>query len=171
MDILKYIIPAFIVLITAYLLIDRLMSNDEKRKKYELASKKNTSVIPMRIRAYERIMLLLERTNPGNIIPTIIRQDMTCLDFQTKLILTLRSEFEHNYAQQIYVSDELWLAVISTQENIIKLINTASSRFQPDDPALKLAESIITIYAETENNPTDIAIDILKDEVRSQFFA
>lgn len=170
MEILKYIIPAFVVMITAYLLIDRMLTNDERRKKQDSTNKANASVIPVRLRAYERIALVLERTAPNNIIPTIIKHDMTCLDFQTTLIRNIRNEFEHNYAQQIYVSDELWTAVISTQENLIKLIHKASSHFQADDPAIKLAEGIITVYSEAQTNPTEVALEILKEEVRNQFF-
>lgn len=170
MELLKYIIPAFVVMITAYLLIDRMLSNDEKRRKHESTSKTNASVVPVRLRAYERIALVLERTAPNNMIPTIITHDMTCLDFQTALIRGIRNEFEHNYAQQIYVSDELWTAVINTQENLIKLIHKAASHFQAEDPAIQLAEGIITVYSEVEVNPTEVALEILKEEVRNQFF-
>lgn len=171
MEVLLYMIPAFVVMITAYLLIDRMLTNDEKRRNYERAQKINSAVVPVRLRAYERITLVLERTSPENIIPTIIQPEMDCLEFQTKLIQGIRNEFEHNYAQQIYVGDELWMAFISTQENLIKMIHTVSGHFKADDPAIKLAEGIIKIYTETENNPTEIALGILKNEVRHQFIA
>lgn len=170
MELFKYIIPAFIVMMTAYLLFDKMLSNEDKKRKYELLKKKQSAVVPLRLRAYERIMLLLERTYPANIALNIIKPGMNCLDFRTLLIDNIRKEFEHNYAQQVYVSDELWAAVISTQENLIKLINTASTQFKSDEPASKLAENIIRIYAETDENPTHIAISILKAEIRNQFF-
>ncbi|MDD2284801.1 MAG: hypothetical protein PHQ11_05300 [Paludibacter sp.] len=169
MEIFKYILPAFIVMITAYLLFDKMLSNEEKKRTFELARKDRSAILALRLRAYERIMLLLERTNPANIALNIIQPGMNCLDFQTQMIDNIRKEFEHNYVQQIYVSDELWTAIGSTQENLIKLINTIAGHFKADDQAVQLAENFIRIYAETEENPTQIAIRILKSEVRNQF--
>jgi len=170
MELFKYIIPAFIVMMTAYLLFDKMLSNEEKKRQYALAKKDRSAVAPLRLRAYERLMLLLERTNPANMALSIIKPGMSCIEFQSQLIDNIRKEFEHNYAQQIYVSNELWGAVTNTQENLIKLINTGAAHFNADDPAAKLAESIIRVYAETAENPTQIAISMLKSEIRNQFF-
>lgn len=170
MEIFKYILPAFIVMMTAYLLFDKMLSSEEKKRKHELATKKQSAITPIRLRAYERIMLLLERTNPGMVILNVLKPGMSCLEFQTALIQAVRSEFEHNYAQQIYVSEELWRAVSATQENIIKLINTTATHFKPDEPATIMAESIIRVYSEIDENPTQVAIDILKTETQNQFF-
>lgn len=170
MEIFKYILPAFIVMMTAYLLFDKMISNEEKRRKFELTKKDRSSIIPLQLRAYERLMLLLERSNPANMVLQVIKPGMTCLEFQTQITDHIRKEFEHNYAQQLYVSDELWLAIKNTQDNLIKLINTSAIRFKTDEPATQLAENIIRIYAETQENPTQIAVGILKKEVRNQFF-
>ena len=170
MEIFKYILPAFLVMMTAYLLIDRLLSNEDKKRKHELVRKDRSAVIPLQLRAYERLMLLLERTQPANMALSIIKPGMLCMDFQSQLIDNIRKEFEHNYAQQVYVSDELWTAVVNTQENLIKLVHTAAAHFNAGEPATKLAESIIRIYAETTENPTQIATSILKSEIRNQFF-
>lgn len=170
MEIFKYIIPAFIVMMTAYLLLDRMFSNEEKKRRYELAKKNQVTVTPIRLRAYERLMLLLERTNPSAMILNIIKPGMTCIEFQTGLLKYIRQEFEHNYSQQVYVSDELWDAINSTRENLFKLVNTTSSLFKPEDSASKMAEVIIRMYSEPEQNPTEKATDLLKEEIRSQFF-
>jgi hypothetical protein len=170
MEIFKYILPAFIVMMTAFLLFDKMISNEDKRRKFELTKKDRSSIIPLQLRAYERLMLLLERTNPANMVLQVIKPGMTCLEFQTQLSDHIRKEFEHNYAQQLYVSDELWSAIKNTQDNLIKLINTSAIRYKTDEPAIQLAEYIIRIYAETQENPTQIAVGILKTEVRNQFF-
>jgi hypothetical protein len=171
MDIFKYVIPAFIVMMTAYLLLDKMLVNEDKRRKYDLNKKNQSTLTPIRLRAYERIMLLLERTNPGSMLINVIKPGMNCLDFQSQLLQYIRNEFEHNYSQQIYVSDELWESVKQTKENLTKLINTAAAHFQPDESASKLAEAIIRIYSEVEKNPTQVAVEILKEETRKQFFS
>lgn len=170
MEIFKYVLPAFIVMMTAYLLFDRMLSNEEKKRKHELTKKNKETTLPIRLRAYERIMLLLERTKPGTMVVETIKPGMKCIDFQSVMIQSIRKEFEHNYAQQIYVSNELWEAVRVTRENLIKLVNTTAAHFNPEENASKMAENIIRIYAESEQTPSDIAIDILKSEIRNQFF-
>lgn len=170
MEIFKYILPAFIVMMTAYLLFDKMMSNEEKKRKHEQTGNSANTIVSIRLRAYERIMLLLERTNPGSMLVHLIKPGMNNIELQTKLLEHIRLEFEHNFSQQIYVSDTLWKAVSITRENLTKLINATASKFAPDEPATKLAESIIRIYAESETNPTEVAISILKEETRNQFF-
>lgn len=170
MEIFKYILPAFIVMMTAYLLFDKMLSNEDKRRKHEQKAGTDNTIVSIRLRAYERIMLLLERTNPSSMLVHLIKPGMTVIELQTKLLEHIRLEFEHNFSQQIYVSESLWKAVSITRENLTKLINATASQFKPDDTATILAESLIRIYAESANNPTELAIAMLKQETRNHFF-
>lgn len=168
-EILKILLPALLVLITAYILLDKMIKSDQKRRTFEL-NKKNISIAtPLRLRAYERLMLVLERTMPNNIIVNTIEHDMTCFALQAKLLSTIREEFGHNASQQIYVSSELWIAIRATQESLVKLINMCSAQFSPDMPAAALAECIIDIYSQSEQSPGEVATEMLKKEVRGLF--
>jgi hypothetical protein len=171
MEIFKYVIPAFIVMMTAYLLIDKMLVNEDKRRKSELLKKNQSTVLPIRLRAYERIMLLIERTNPESMLINVIKPGMQCIEFQTQLLQFIRSEFEHNFSQQIYVSEELWEAITNTRNNLVKIINTAASKFNPDDSATRLAELILTIYNEVDENPSQVATNIIREETKNQFFS
>ncbi|MBP6260681.1 MAG: hypothetical protein KA370_04205, partial [Paludibacter sp.] len=106
-EILKIVLPALLVLLTAYLLIDKLLRNEEQRRNFEIRKKNNSIVTPVRLRAYERLMLVLERTSPNTIVISTIKPGMTSFDLHTQLIENIRNEFSHNSAQQIYVSNEL----------------------------------------------------------------
>lgn len=170
MEIIKYTLPAIIVMITVYIVLHSMLSNEAKKRSYELAKKNQDTITPIRLRAYERIMLLLERTAPATMVVNTIQPGMQCIDFQQLLIQNIRKEFEHNYAQQIYVSNQLWEAVGITRNNLIKLVNTTAAHFNPSDNASQMAESIIRIYAETEETPTSIAKALLKAEINHQFF-
>lgn len=169
MEIFKYIIPAFIVMMTAYLLLDKMFNNEEKKRQHEINRGLQKSITPTRLRAYERLTLLIERSHPSNMLVTLIQPGMTCMELQTKILQSLRQEFEHNVSQQIYVSDELWDAVKATHENLIKLVHTAATHFQADEPATILAESIIRIYSDIDPNPSSVAMELLKNETRTQF--
>lgn len=168
-DILKITIPALLVLITAYMLISKLLRNEDERRNFELQKGNASILIPIRLRAYERLSLVLERTAPQKIVLTTLEQDMNCFDFQLKLLDNIRQEFSHNVSQQIYVSEELWNAIRTVQESLLQLVNTVASKYDPNENATALAEKIIEIYATAEHTPTEIAMHMLKGEVQSYF--
>ena len=166
MEILKYILPALVVLQTAYLLIDKLLRNEEKRRNYELRKDASATLTPIRLRAYERLILVLERTIPSTLIVSVAKPGMTNLELHTQLLASIRQEFSHNLSQQIYVSDEVWTHIRSAQESLLRLVNSTAADCQPNDSASVLAELIIQVYNSSENTPSELAMDKLKKEVR-----
>ena len=169
MDILKIVLPALIVFLTAYLLIDKLLRNEERRRNFELRKVSSSTITPIRLRAYERLILVLERTTPSTLIVSIAKPQMNNIELQTELLSNIRQEFSHNASQQIYVSNEIWIAIRGAQESLLRLVNTCASKCNPSNSASELAELIIQVYGASEQTPSELAIELLKKEVR-QFF-
>lgn len=169
MEVFKIVLPAFIVMMTAYLLFDRMLVNEDKRRKAELLKKHQSVVTPIRLRAYERLALLLERTHPSAMMIQVIQPGMSCIEAQSKLLSYIRAEFDHNLSQQIYVGDEVWEAIKAVHDNMIKLVNTTAQHFSPDEPATKMAEVIIRMYNELDENPSSVALSLLKSETHQLF--
>jgi hypothetical protein len=170
MEIVLYItIPALLVLLTAYFLINKLLKSEEQRRNFELRKSNTAIVTPIRLRAYERFSLVLERTIPQTIVLGTIKPGMNCLELQTQLLSTIRHEFDHNVSQQIYVSNELWSAIKTVRESLLRLVNGCAAQFEGTHPATELAEKIIQVYTSTENTPGEIALSMLKNEVRNLF--
>ena len=169
MEVFKIVLPAFIVMMTAYLLFDRMLVNEDKRRKAELLKKHHSVVTSIRLRAYERLALVLERTHPSAMMLEVIQPGMSCREAQGKLLSFVRAEFNHNLSQQIYVSDEVWEAVKAVHDNMIKIINTTSQYLNPNEPASKLAEVIIRMYSELDENPSSVALSLLKAETHQLF--
>ena len=90
MDILKIVLPALLVLLTAYLLIDKLLRNEEKRRNFETYRNNLSTITPIRLRAYERIILLLERTTPNVLILSVAKPNMTNMELHTQLLARCR---------------------------------------------------------------------------------
>ncbi|MBP1677885.1 MAG: hypothetical protein H6Q20_2444 [Bacteroidetes bacterium] len=168
-DILKIVLPALLVLVTAYVVLHKFLLNEEKNRLFELKKNNLATITPIRLRAYERLMLVLERTSPNALVVATVRPGMKALELQTKLLDTIRQEFSHNVSQQIYISNELWSAVRVAQESLIQLVNVCAGKVQAEDDAVVLAEIIIQVYASSEDTPTEQAIGLLKDEVRILF--
>lgn len=165
-DILKIILPAILVLLTAYLLISKLLHSEEKRRDFELRKNNVNTLIPIRLRAYERLVLLLERTTPPTLIVNVAKPQMSNLELHTQLLENIRQEFSHNLSQQIYVSYDIWNYIRAAQESLLRLVNTCASKCNPTNSASELAEMIIQVYGASEQTPTEIAINKLKEEVR-----
>lgn len=81
----------------------------------------------------------------------------------------MRTEFEHNLSQQIYMSSKSWDAVVKSKEETIKLINVASTRVTADSTAMELAQAIITVSSQLTELPTKAAIDFIKKEIGKEF--
>ena len=109
LDILKYILPSLVVLLTAYVVLRRQSATEAARQVYELKKNQLATISPIRLRGYERLALLLDRTIPENVLLTMDLPHMTSLELQTQLLERIRMEFDHNASQQIYVSNELWM--------------------------------------------------------------
>lgn len=169
MDGLLIIALTVLVVAGAYLLLDRLLRNDERRRAHELRSRVAAETVAVRLRAYERLALFLERTRPDTLLPEAAQPGMTSLQLHAKLLETIRREYGHNVSQQIYVGDEVWQSVVAAKESLLRLVNMCAASCGPADPAERLAACIIQSYAEAPDPPTETALARLKAEARAIF--
>lgn len=165
-EIIKYTVPALLVLVAVYILLYKLFQNEERRRDFELKKANLPTITPTKLRAYERLMLLMERSKPTTMLLNKVEPNMTCLELHGVLLNDIRREFEHNASQQIYVSNELWELVKNAHENILQLVNTCAAQCKPEEAASKLATLIIQVYDTQEETALDEAEQALKSEVR-----
>lgn len=164
LDILKITIPGLIVFFTAYFLIKAFMQNEQKKREMDIRAKTLGVTSPIKVQAYERLVLFLERINPESLLVRVQSPHMTVGQLHHDLLVTVRAEFEHNLSQQIYVSPQTWNAIKQTKEHVIKIINTQASALDSQKPASELCEAILRAMMSLEHNPIAITIDILKVE-------
>jgi len=124
----------------------------------------------MQVDAVQRLVLFLERIAPNNMIMRLNNPGLPAGAFQAKLLDTVRQEFEHNLAQQIYISPEAWRITKNSKEEVLKIINMAATKMQPTAMANDLSRGIFEITAQLEHQPTDKAIAFLKDELNKKVF-
>lgn len=148
--------------------LEKLKAENNRLEK-ELQLKNKDLILPIRLQAYERMMLFLERINPQSMIFRIQKPGMNSLILQTSLLQTIRQEFEHNLAQQLYISAEAWAMVKTAKEDTVKLINTAAASVQPEDDATILSKEIITIQSERNKSTSESALSMLKKEIHKIF--
>jgi len=167
LEILKISASGILVLWAAYYMLKKLLDNEENRRRYELRKETAKLLTPIRLTAYERFALFLERINPESMLLRIQQSNMNAGGLHLALLTCIREEFEHNVSQQIYISPELWSFIKGAKENLIQFINVCSSRIESDMPAIELSRIIIEGYNSIDNQPTKVALDFLKKEVKA----
>lgn len=167
LELAKITIPGVLVLLATYYVLRDLMKNEERNRYY--ATKKETAktLNPIRLTAYERLALFLERIQPDSLILRVQQSGMKSKDLHIALLSTIREEFEHNVTQQIYVSNDVWIVTKNAKESIVQLVNTCASEVPDDLPAIELSKIIIERYGSIDTTPLDIALNMLKAEVKS----
>lgn len=169
MEVLKYTIPALLVLLATCLVLWKMLQEDREKRAFELKRKSQKEITPIRLRGYERLSLLLERTTPEALLRDLDVQNLTAQQISSLLMQKLRLEFDHNLSQQIYVSDEAWEAINNAREQMVMFLSTMARQFPPETNGLEVAKLMLTAYAENGETPHQKAMKILKDEVRELF--
>lgn len=169
LDVLKYTIPSLILFLTVFYILHSYFEDNEKKRQIKTALKNRKLITPLRLQAYERIVLLLERISPESLIMRVSVTGMTSKKLQTEMLSSVRAEFEHNLSQQLYVSNEAWEMIKSARSNTIRLINTVADKVPADSQSMHLSTNILEMVMEMEKTPSANAIDFLKKEVQKLF--
>jgi hypothetical protein len=169
-EILKIMIPAGAVFAAAYFLVKRFLDNDQKRREHELKKSTLGTITPLKIQAFERIVIYLERINPNSLVIRVNKNGMSARQLHSELVSAIKTEYEHNLSQQIYLTAGAWELVKTSKEEIIQLVNISSSKVPADANSSELAMMILNITANLGKKlPNDVAIDYLKKEIAQIF--
>jgi hypothetical protein len=149
-----------------YLVLNRILTSDEKRRNIELLKSSRAITVPMRLQAYERLILFMERISPDTLLLKLKSQCRTNSDLHLAILQQIRAEYEHNISQQLYVSDEIWSCIKETKEQIVVLVNDIANRTRSDADSIRLAKMIMDKLVEDGESPVAATIRKLKAEAR-----
>ncbi len=171
LEILKYTIPAIIVLIASYLIVQKFLVSELKRKQLALLHENQDITTRLRLQAYERLVLYIERIHPRQLVPRVYEPSMNVAVLQQMLIMTIKSEFEHNLSQQIYVSKQVWDTVKGVMEQEMNMVNQIAAQLSPEAPAKELHVRIIDFVLTSQiAMPTEVALEIINNEAKHMLF-
>jgi hypothetical protein len=169
LEILKYVVPSLVLFLTVFYILHSYFEDLEKKRKFKNSLKNRNLITPLRLQAYERVILFLERITPESLIMRVSQTGMNNKQLQSEMLASVRAEFDHNLSQQLYLSGEAWDMVKNARSSTLKLINSASEQVQPDAPYIQLSSIILETFMQMDKNPSSEAIDFLKDEVQKLF--
>jgi len=168
-DLFKILLPAGLVLYGMYSLVNAYLNKEYQKRILELRMKNSELVLPIRLQAYERICLLLERITPSNMLVRLSSAGQSAADYQRVLLAEIRNEFNHNVAQQMYMSEQAWAIVKRAKEDVVTLINTVYQQLPENAKGTDLAKKVLENVLATEADPTGKAISFLKQEINQTF--
>ncbi len=154
-----------------YLLAKRYFENQQKQQllQMKLDERRETLkvVTPIRLQAYERLALFLERISPNSLVLRCYQPGMDLKLLQGVMTKNIRDEWEHNLSQQVYVSEELWMRVREAKDEMVNLVNSSAVSLTDTDDPTRLAASIFASAA--DRMPTNDALSALHNELKELF--
>lgn len=162
-ELISYSLPTLIMAFVAYSFFELYTKNENAKRKYLLQKESKPDTLSLRLQAYERMTLFLERINPSQLLVRIAPISDDKIDYQNFVIAQIEQEYEHNLAQQIYVSEECWSAITTAKNTTIQIILLATKNEKITD-ANQLREIILNDLL-TKPSPSTIALAFLKNEV------
>jgi hypothetical protein len=168
-DLVKILVPASVVLYAVYLMVRSFIIKEIELKKLEVRSRSLETVLPVRLQAYERMTLFLERTAPQNLLIRLNTPGLTARDFQKMLLDEVRNEYNHNVSQQVYIGEGVWSLIKNAKEDLTMLINEASQQVPAEGTSIDLAKRIFELALEKKVDPIGHALSELKREIQQIF--
>ncbi|UXX81209.1 hypothetical protein N7E81_08885 [Reichenbachiella carrageenanivorans] len=165
----KIILPAGAVLYAMFLTTRMFLNKEYEKQLIQIKIKNNETVLPVRLQAYERLCLFLERISPKNLIVRLNVGEMTVGEFQQVLLHEIREEFGHNLSQQVYMSEQSWNMVKNAMEEIVMLINESAGDLNPEGMSIELARKVFEKVIEKQELGTDAALSFIKNEIQQVF--
>ena len=165
-EIVKFVLPSALVLIAVWILINYFLKTQNRQKEIDLKLASQRKTIPLQLQAYERLAVFLERKSLDMLLVRETNPSQSARDFHQHLVETIRSEFEHNLSQQIYISDESWKVIRMAKENTIKMINAALQQVDHNGPSLDLSKQILDFQIEAGVSPAQAALTFLKADAK-----
>ncbi len=127
---------------------------------------KEKHLFPLKLQAYERIVLFMERIEPSSLVMRTKEGEMTSAQLHGALLNNIRQEYEHNVAQQIYISENAWNLVKQAKEETIRIVNIAANSMDKDSSGNDLTRDIFEKMMVLPKSPSQIALDYVKQEIK-----
>lgn len=157
------LLPAILVALISFYFFSQYTKDQEGRRRFILHKESQATALPLRLQAYERLTLFLERISPGNLLIRVKPYNDNKDDYEALLLKTIEQEFEHNLAQQVYVTETCWNVIRTAKSATVSIIRrtSMSEKVQTSD---KLRETILRDLMDNQA-PSDAALSYIKQEV------
>ena len=162
-ELVMYAVPSLITGAVAYFMFQSHFKDQQNTRRWLIHRENQKQALPLKLQAYERLALFLERINPTKLLIRVAPIGDDKIDYQNLLIRHIEQEYEHNLTQQIYITDDAWVMILTAKNTIIQNIRKAT-KDESIANADVLREKILSNLLDSETAST-VALAYLKSEV------
>jgi|694.fasta_scaffold97983_2 hypothetical protein len=169
---LTFLLVALCIVITGtlvFFLLEKQHKHNENRWNAELRKANASALASLRLSAYERLIVMLERSRPSSVVLRSNRSGMTCTLLQLEMIRNIREEFDHNVSLQMYVSEHTWASIQQAKSDISELFKVSYSKVNPDDNSMYLSNFVLEMEATVGNPAVENALRMLRIELMTHY--
>jgi hypothetical protein len=165
LDILKYTIAGIGVVWVAFYLLKPYLDKQDQMQLLELRKSISSQTLPLRLQAYERTVLFIERINPSNMLIRLKGGDYTAAELHALIVNEIRNEYQHNITQQIYVSLRAWGVVKQLRNDTLNIVTNAVKALPENASGMELSKLILTHLSQLENDPYDVGLSHVRKDL------
>lgn len=162
LETIAYILPALVVGFVAQYMFKGFIQQQANQRNSEMLSAKKKESLPVKLQAYERMLLFIDRVKPIQLIARVPKTSDNILEDLAFLKKTINQEFEHNFVQQLYLSDDAWKAIVSTKQ----LIEYQLEQIAENSSSVKEFREKILLAEQFMQPKVDTVVQVLKANVR-----
>jgi hypothetical protein len=169
LDILKYTVAGLGIVYIAFYLFKPYLDRSENIQLIELKKTISGQTLPLRLQAYERIVLFIERVNPANMLIRLNGTAFTAAELHRLVVAEIREEYQHNVTQQIYVSSRAWGVVKRVKDDTLSIVTNAIKALPENATGMDLAKIVLAHLSQLDDNPYEIGINLVKQDMEQLF--
>lgn len=158
-----------ITVVVAYFLVKNDIQNYFRFKTLEQHKENKSALLPLRLQAYERMIIFLERINPANFLVRLHQQGIGVSTLQALVLEEIKAEYQHNIAQQLYIDPVSWRVVRKLKDDTIAMVNNVAQNLPAEATGVELSKKILQHMSSIEENPYELTINQLKMDVQKMF--
>jgi len=176
MDLQKFLTEAGVLVVggvttvaAGYYLIKDDIKTYFRLKFSEQQKDKESPLLSLRLQAHERLIVFIDRINPLNLFIRVHQQGISLAELQATVLIEIRSEYQHNITQQLYISAATWNVVKKLKDDTIAMINNGVKSLPADASGVDLSRKVLQHMASIETNPYDLTLDLIKKDIHQLF--
>ena len=161
---LAIIIPSAVVFFAVYFTFRQYHRHEMQLRLLESKKTKDQITLPMRLNAYERLILLCERIDFADLMLRLKTPDTSARELQSALLIAVQQEFEHNLTQQLYITPELWQVLMAAKSKTMDIISLAGETLADGATSEDFARKLFQLVSDEEFLPSQIGKKAIKTE-------
>lgn len=157
-------VPAVVVFLAVYFTFRQYHQQQTRIHLLQNKQSRDKVILPMRLQAYERLILLCERIDFAELMLRLITPGTSAKELQAAMMITIQQEYEHNLTQQLYITSELWQVLMAAKSKSMDLITIAGQGMPDHATADDFAKKILQLISEENAIPSQIGKKAIKTE-------